>query len=448
MDFIIIYERKIRELENALLLKLELEKRGYLCGVYQYYEGIKYNILNNNSPKVILIPHLYNERDIYRNFAKFGSAEHLVNLQYEQVLSERWERVGHHNPKGEAKNAVHVCWGTKTRDRLKEAGVPINNIKVLGALQLDLLRKEYRKKSAYVKKELGQAFKLDVTKRWTLFISSFTYADISEDRLKMNESVANVDLGNFVKLHTNSRNQILDWLKKILGQDKDNLIIYRPHPDELNLNKVIELEKTYLNFKIIREQPVKVWIESSDNIYSWYSTSIVESHFLDKPYSILRPIELPNDFDSVLLKHAQFITEYNKFEQDFIKDDSTREMPIDDSYIRQYYQVDDSYPSYKKYCDMLEEVYKSDTKQSYNIKLIDKITSKIKTLAVIVINIIYKISKLDLEKYKRRNKNGFLISWLIEMDNQIASDAEKKKIEEKLKKTVFDEENCFGGENL
>lgn len=37
MDFIIIYERKIRELENALLLKLELEKRGYLCGVYQYY---------------------------------------------------------------------------------------------------------------------------------------------------------------------------------------------------------------------------------------------------------------------------------------------------------------------------------------------------------------------------------------------------------------------------
>ncbi|MGV8155096.1 MAG: surface carbohydrate biosynthesis protein [Alkaliphilus sp.] len=437
MDFIIIYERKIRELENAIMLKIELEKRGYKCVVFQFLEGAEFNLFNINSPKIILVPHLYGGKSIPRIFSRFGKANHLVNLQYEQVLSKTWEELGFHNPKGEAKQAIHICWGVRTYNRLKDAGVSIRNLKVLGAIQLDLLRKEYRHNTLGAKQLLSAEFGLDATKRWTLFISSFTFADIAEERLKMNESVAGKSLEDYVEIHTTSRDCTIEWLVKILEKDKENTIIYRPHPEELSINKIIRLEKKYANFKVIAEHSVKIWIESSDNIYSWYSTSVFESHFLEKPYSIIRPIELSDDFDSVLLKHATFITKYSDFEKDYLKDDNERELPIDNSYIREYYQVDEVNPAYKNYCDMLEKLFNSNSKQHFNIKFKDTVRSKFKAIAVVIVNILYKTLKFDLEKYRIRNNNNFFIRWFIEMDNQIATGNEKRDIEERLKKTMF-----------
>lgn len=438
MDFVIIYERKIRELENAIMLKLELERRGYQCSVFQYLEGSRYNIFNINPPKIILVPHMYDDRNIYRTFFRFGHARYLVNLQYEQVLSDKWEKVGHHNPKGEAQKAIHICWGIKTYDRLKDAGVSENNLKLLGALQLDLLREEYRQSTYYTRKFLSEEFGLETAKRWTLFISSFAFADILEDRLKMNEDVASISLKNHVELHTQSRDRILDWLTNLLEKDKENLIIYRPHPEELSINKVIELEKKYSNFRIISNYSVKVWIENCDNMYSWYSTAVVESHFLNKPYSIIRPIELPDDFDNVVLKRAKFITDYKEFELDYFKDDNLRELPIDDAYIREYYQVDKNYPSYIKYCDMLEELYNNiDTEQPYKVAFKEKIGALVKALVIMLVNTLYKRFNIDLNQYRRRNKNRFLMNWFIEMDNQIATESEKKDIEDKLRQTLF-----------
>lgn len=436
MDFIIIYERKKRELENAILLKLELEKRGYSCSVFQYLEGINFNIFNLNSPQIILTPHMYDDRNVYRTFFRFGHARYLVNLQYEQVLSDKWERVGHHNPKGEAQKAIHICWGIKTYDRLKEAGVPEDNLKLLGALQLDLLRKEYRYNNYFKRKVLSEEFNLEMTKKWTLFISSFAFADIHEDRLKMNENVATISLQNHVKIHTTSRNYILDWLCNIIEKDIDNIIIYRPHPEELNLDKVIELEKKYPNFKVINDYSVKVWIENCDNMYSWYSTAVVESHFLNKPYSIIRPTELPDDFDNVLLKRAKFITNYKEFEIDYFKEDKLRELPINDSYIREYYEVSEQAPSFIRYCDMLEELYNSNKKQSYKVSLKEKVSALIKASGIMVVNYLYKRCKPNLDHFRSKENNGFLISWFIEMDNQIANEDEKKDIENKLRQTL------------
>ena len=324
MDFIIIYERKQRELENVILLKIELENRGYTVDIAQYYEGSKFNIFNKNPPKIILVPHLYGNSNIYRTFSRYGKCNHLVNLQFEQVLSEKWEKLGHHDPQDEAKKAIHMCWGTKVKERLLKKGISSKNLKVLGAPHLDLLRKEYRNDIINLRNVFSDMFKLDNKKRWTLFLSSFSYADISDSRLKMNESAANTNLESFREIHTTSRNKIIDWLTKILEKDTNNIIIYRPHPDELNLVSVEKLEKKYYNFRIIRHSAVKDWIEVANNIYSWYSTSVVEAHFLDKPYSILRPVVLPKSFDSVLLRHAYFITEYSEFEKDYFKDDRKR----------------------------------------------------------------------------------------------------------------------------
>ncbi len=441
MDFIILYERKQRELENAILLKIELEKRGYTCKVFQFYEADKYNILNINPPKVMLVPSLYHSAAIYYCFSRYGNADHLVSLQYEQVLSDKWEKLGHHNPKDEAKKAIHVCWGTKTKERLEIASVPTSNLKILGALHLDLLRKEYRINHQNLRHEFGNMFNLDISKRWTLFLSSFTFANMDDYRLKQNESNAGINLEDFRKVHTNSRDKLLDWFKNILEKDPHNIMIYRPHPDELNLDTVIQLEKQYRNFRIIRYSAVKNWIKVSDNIYSWYSTSVVEAHFLDKPYSILRPIELSDSFDSVLLKHATFITEYSEFEKDYFKDDSERKTAIDDFHIDQYYQIDKVHPAYKKYCDFLEEVYSS-KKQHFNLNIKNKIIAKLKSISVILVYFLYKNFKINLDKYRNEEiKRNFFIEWFIYMDNQIVSSDEKKEIEDRLKDILNKNEN-------
>jgi surface carbohydrate biosynthesis protein len=436
MDFLIVYERKQRELENAILLKIELESRGYTCSIYQYYEGDKYNIFNTNPPKVILVPHLYSDSNVYRTFSRFGRSKHLINLQYEQVLSEKWEKLGHHNPKGEANNAIHLCWGPKTKKRLETSGTPPDKLKVLGSLHLDLLRREYRINQLHLKNQLGDMFKLDSCKKWTLFLSSFSYANISDNRLRMNELNAGTSLESFREIHTNSRNKILTWLGNILEKDTENIIIYRPHPDELNLNPVLELEKKFPNFKVISYSVVKNWIEASDSIYSWYSTSVVESHFLDKAYSILRPITLPDSFDSVLLKHATFITDYQEFENDYYKNNSERKVAIADSFIKQYYQVDEMRPAFVNYCDYLEEVYKSNHQQ-YNLTIINKLKAALKSISVTLVYFLFKNIQIDLDKYRKEDvKKNFLIEWFIEMDNQIVNDAEKKEVEEKIKQTL------------
>jgi len=434
MDFTIVYERKQRELENDTLLKIELERRGYTCEIVQYYEGDKFNIFNINPPKVILVPHLYGNANLYRTFSRFGKANHIVNLQYEQVLSAKWEKLGHHNPKEEAQNALHLCWGEKTQERLVKAGVSSENLKVLGAPHLDLLRKEYRKSTSGIKQFFSKKYNFDFSKKWIIFLSSFTYADIDNYRLKQNEDNAGVKLSEFREIHTTSRDEILNWFSKILENNKENIFIYRPHPDELVLHPVEKLEKRFPNFKIIREEPVKDWINASDVIYSWYSTSVVEAHFLDKPYAILRPKVLPESFDSVLLKYAEFITTYEQFEADYVQSDDDRKSAINDCYINQYYQIDTKKPSFIKYVDLLEILYKSD-KQVFEMSIYNKLTATVKTVAAKLIYFLYRYQNIDLDRYRKDStlQRNFFIEWFIEMDNQIVSSEEKENIENILK---------------
>ncbi len=434
MDFIIVYERKQRELENAILIKIELEKRGYTCDIIQYYEASKFNLFNINPPKVILVPHLYGNSSIYRNFTRFGKSNYLLNLQYEQVLSEKWEDLALNNPNGEAQKGFHVCWGKVTKRRLIKHGVPSCNLKLLPALHLDLLRENFRRDSQKLKHELSQKCSLDPTKRWNLFISSFTYADMDEYRLKMNESVAGTSMSEFPLIHTGSRDKILQWFRKILKEDNQSLIIYRPHPDELNFDKVLELEKEYSNFRFIRFSSVKDWIEASDNIYSWYSTSVVESHFLDKPYAILRPNELSGDFDSVLIKEAKFITNYEDFQEDYYKDDFLRKCAISDESVNGYYHFDKNKVGFKEYCDFLEELFNSKGKQKFNLKFKNILKAYITTIAVSGVFLLYKLFKIDLEVYRKSNKKrNFFIEWFIEIDNQLVTKEEIFKEENRLK---------------
>lgn len=432
MDFLIIYERKLRELENALLLKIELESRGYTCEIKQYYEVDKIPFFIRKKYKAILVPYLYVYKSIPRIFSRFGQADMLVNLQYEQVLSKKWEDIGHHNPHGEAKKAIHICWGDATKKRLVESGVSAENLEVLGALQLDLLRPEYRDEKDKLRQKFSKAYALDNQRKWNVFLSSFTYANISEDRLKMNESVANTDLSDFPRIHTQARDEILNWFESILQKDPENYLIYRPHPDELNLEPVEILAEKYPNFKIIREQAVKKWLEVVDNVYSWYSTSVIEAHFLNRGYSILRPTFLPDDFDSVLIKKAKFIVDYEQLEVQYFSGE-IEQMAIKESDIQQYYRTDTEVPAFKKYVDFLEKCAQNDYKQVFSIQFKDKMKAKLTSM---MIYFVYHLYKLFGKNKEYKDSQGFFGKWFLEFNNQIASEKEKEEIEIRIRKQL------------
>lgn len=423
IDFLIIYERKNRELENAILLQSELERRGFVCKIAQFYDGAAFNIFNHNPPGVIVVPHLYDTNEVARVVARFGRPSAIVNLQYEQVLSEKWEKHGHHNPKGLAIYGHHVCWGWKTVDRLHNAGVPRDNLHLLGAIQLDLLRSEFTQPENS-RKQLAKEFCLPDAKAWNLFLSSFTYADIEEHRLAMNESVAGTNLSSFVKIHTKSRDEILIWFERILEIDVETIFIYRPHPDELNLEKVLKLQEKFDNFHVISAFAAKVWIEASDKIFSWYSTTIVESHFLDKAYSILRPYELPDYFDSVLLRHGVFVETYSDFKGIYLSSSKVKSKALDSKFIDMYYSTDNAQPSFVLLSDFLVNLLGRSTRLiTPNWKLIFKY--KIISLAVLLVYWLY--CTFSLESIKPL-KFKFLANWFKEFKTQIADGQELNSI--------------------
>ncbi|AKB07262.1 hypothetical protein HPY15_12710 [Vibrio cholerae] len=428
MNILIVYERKNREFENSCLLKVELESRGHNCDVFQFYQLEGLNAISKHSYDVIFVPHLYNESEVYRTISRFGKSTRIINLQYEQVLSEKWEKLGHHTPSGLATQFEHICWGPKTSDRLLKAGVPAKNIHEVGAIQLDLLREEYRQ-SGLVKDSLGGAFHLDSNKKWNLFLSSFTYAEIDQHRLRMNENVAGASLENFVEIHTDSRTEILKWLEMAVCHFPDEIFIYRPHPDELNLKSVEDLSKRYSNFVIICELSAKLWIESADMILSWYSTTLVESHFLGKEYAILRPYPLPGDFDSVLLKKGKFIRDSNELINAMLSGDIG--FALDEKDVGDYYSHL-NVPAFKSLASIVESKFNNQT-------LLFKIPIIYKFKSVLVACFLLIHSHVSKSPFKSVfNKLKFYRRWAEEIEAQSYSYDELKRTCDDIKVRISD----------
>ena len=382
MNILIVYERKNRELENCILLKRHFEKAGYNCTISQFYDGANFNIFNRVRYDCIFVPHLYNSAEVLRTIARFGHCTNIINLQYEQVLSAKWESLGHHTPSGYAQYYDHICWGPSTTNRLRLAGIDESKLHTVGALQLDLLRKEYRL-GHKLKKEICTIYDLEFDKPWILFLSSFTYADITPNRLKMNEEVAGTSLSSFVDIHTASRNKILSWFENALESTPEKIFIYRPHPDELELRVVKELEKKYSNFHILSEGSAKLWIEASDQILSWYSTTVVESHFLEKPYSILRPLPLPSDFDSVLLSKGNFVTSQAEFSKTISKGVDFGTFALTDEDVSDYYLVDEV-PTFAKILKIVEKSINRNKEPSFGF--LELFSHRSKSLLVILLH--------------------------------------------------------------
>lgn len=380
VDFLMSYEHKSRELESILLIKKELERRGYVVKLHGLYDKdfCVYQSLRRMKPKVVVVPAAY-DFGIISCFAYnlVGLNRKIVNLQWEQVLSlkEEVDEKGYHNPKGLAKQAVHLCWGSNTLNRLLKGGIDPKKAFVTGPVHLDLLRSDFNE-YFLSREKLSEIFHLDYSKKWILFISSFSYCTISDTQLQsIADSYGLDDTTYFKDFSLKSKEQILKWFELLLENETDKILVYRPHPDEVGKDsRLMELESKYSNFRIISDYPLKHWVKAVDNIFNWYSTSMADVFFANKPCQILRPVQIRSDQEVAILRNARFITQYEDF-LGSVNGDLKYFMSLDVDVIKGYYNFNlDARPCFLNVCDVLEKVHTSakyDIKLSLNLKIRD-----------------------------------------------------------------------------
>ena len=121
-DYLFVYEVKNRELENVLLLKAELEYRGYSVAIVESWSQ-RFHLTPPINARVIVSFALYSTYTVeyMASFAK--KCDKIVNLQWEQVLTNG-DANKHHicdnnsvGVTGLARNGCHISWGENNYNR-------------------------------------------------------------------------------------------------------------------------------------------------------------------------------------------------------------------------------------------------------------------------------------------------------------------------------------------
>ena len=362
-DFTIVYEHKNREMESIMLIKYELEKRGYTVDLHNIYElnRIKYFF---KKTRAILTPMLYSDYELKLYlFEVFGKHRKICNLQWEQVFNGDYGK-SKSTPRDHAKEALHICWGENSYNRLINAGC--KNAVITGAIQMDFLKPAF--KDWYMdRKTLFSKYGIDPSKKLLLFISSFSYIGLNDDTLNHYKGLSDLDPFYFKELTIDSRKLILEWFERLIDEYPDINIVYRPHPSEMIDDTIMSLCEKHNNILCISDESVKQWILTSDMILNWYSTAGVEAYFAGKYNLFLRPIPLSEQIDYKMFRNACRVDNYEAFKS-YVQNTTMLESfyqkhHIGDA-ISEYYINNGSY-SYLEICDQLEYMLNND---KYDLK--------------------------------------------------------------------------------
>lgn len=138
LDFLILYEHTVREYESDLLLKLELERRGYTAEIRQLLDPKHLRLFGKDKPEVLVASCMYDNEAINSHvYNNIGKCNKIVNLHWEQMLSDTQEEGDWFNMNGNAKRCVQTCWGKRTAARLQAHGMDAKNTPVTGAVMMD-----------------------------------------------------------------------------------------------------------------------------------------------------------------------------------------------------------------------------------------------------------------------------------------------------------------------
>lgn len=440
VDFVIRYEHKVRELESIMLLKLELERRGYTVAFVANYD---YKDKKRYDPKVIVSPAIYNDDQLRTDISRYGLKKKIANLLWEQVMgiAEEESPTGPHNVYGTGQKAVTFCWGENTMRRLVNVGMLPQNAKVVGQINTDLLREPFNGLLS-TKEQLAEKYELDLNSRWNLFVSSFAYCELDDLQKDLIEKYNGKKyLDEFTKISIESRNKLLLWFEEALKKYPQDTFIYRPHPDEAAKSKMLkDMVSKYANFHVIAEMPLKHWCNAADKVYNWYSTGIIDAVVLNKSCRLLRPVCISDEYDYRLFYSANQIKTLQEFLNDY--DSLDNHIGLDPKIVADYYYFPKRFV-YLEICDVLEDLL---TSERYDIhytseekKLFQKVYRKAELWRNIrklnfIKPILQKFHLFD-ERFTRGDNRRKILNEGFEKN--VATEEECRVLNEKLKPIVY-----------
>lgn len=362
-DVLLTYEIRNREIESVCLLRMELERRGYKVGIVPQYNTF-FESPEPVEADVVLVPAYYRDR------AKFYASSHtvktdkIINLQWEQMY-RNLDMTGDTYLKATkpwGRSAVHIAWGDKTFERMTEEWhVPARNVTVTGHIAMDFLRGPLAR--YYMDREtLFKQYDIPADKKVCLFISSFTYQTMHERFLKgmghVNEDGKSFDAYEYRDITIESQKIVLEWFDRLMSGN-DDIVVYRPHPEEKDSPILAEMCRKHPNFRVISDHSVKQWILTTDKLFVWLSTSIVEAYIAGKSCGILRPIAMPEHIELCIYNDAEFITDYDTFEKAYNSEEIS--FPMKRENIEAFYYVPHGTYSYQLVADVVEKVLQDDS---------------------------------------------------------------------------------------
>lgn len=360
LDFLFVYEHKVRELENLCLMKYELDKRGYRTEII-FINDAK----NALSPKpiyhtkVLCMMACYCNRTLRWHVKDFIKFDKIIDLQWENIVYPKDEhREGAFKNYIEiGKDVVRVSWGTQNQKRLLEAAhMDPKKVKLVGHVGMDFLREPL---SNYYtsRKVLFDKYHVPMDKKIILFASPYYGDTLSReyiDDMCMRFGENWIDYYQFM---CDSQRIVLEWIERICKENPDLYFVFRPHPGHPSL-MAEKLEKAVDNFRIIGGESVKQWIIACDKIYTGNSSVVVEAFFAGKMCQLLFPIPTTEGFELKLISDSRKLTTFEEFHASVNADHEEFPTPVES--IEEIYLSNWDRPSYLKFADMAEEILKDD----------------------------------------------------------------------------------------
>ena len=401
MKILLFYENLNREYEVLTLLKHELQKRGHKVRISHYNCHDWGFLFLFSAPDIIATPWMRYDSNVARwaCFRRWKGNTKIVNLQWEQVYSRKGIESGLTSIRGEALNAIHLCWGKRLLNRLAERGVSKHRLYVNGPMQFDMCRPQYR---AYFKNrsELAAEFSLPNDEPWGLYISSFALATFRPEQLEQMKKEGG-DYSDFADISRRSCNITLDWIEKFLEKYPEKILIYRPHPAENTNERITAMAKKYANFRVISKYSVKQWILMADRIGLWISTSSGELHALGKKYRIFRPEPLSDYYDLEYMINAKTFTDEQDFLDFFSGKTSDDSFPISEELLKEYYDFSPEVTSVKRTADIFEQIAASPEEQKFDLTSPEAVAFKKKLPKLITISLFASLYRFSPFKFSK-----------------------------------------------
>lgn len=351
----IIYEINNREYNNCVLLQRELIRRGHKAYVYNKTEDIVFR----DEKAITIIPNSYCNKDVLHYRYIFNTKNNpVIMYPCEQINNHKMPQFFDYSEKSIVKKLPIMCWGKDYYDFIHSIGFKNKDNQIVGAIQLDFCRTEFRK--LYLsREELSKKYNLPYEKKWVLFISDFVYtSELIVNHLLETGDSPQIELLQRAKFSNDSYEKILEWFYKLLEDNEEYVIIYRKHPVEMITN---DLKDKFQNMKdkffVISDLNIKEWIVNCDIITTWNSTAVVESYMAQKNVQLLRPYDFSTceyQDEYTFYKNYKKYTSYEQF-CDAISNNENNYSTEVIREINKFYDVSEK-PSYMRLADEIEKI--------------------------------------------------------------------------------------------